>query len=166
MGLVAVAVVALGVLGVYSFASPHTQATASSSSAGQSAPGVASGSVPGVSDLPALSTAPAAAPTSAAAVVKSPVTVLNATDVNGLAASVAGVIKAGGWETTPVGAYTAKDVATSTVYFTQGDAQQQQAAQALVTQFPQLHGPAARFFDVPGNAAPGLVVVVTGEWKP
>jgi hypothetical protein len=36
----------------------------------------------------------------------------------------------------------------------------------LVTQFPQLHGPAPRFFDVPGNASPGLVVVATGEWKP
>jgi hypothetical protein len=98
--------------------------------------------------------------------VKSPVTVLNATDVNGLAASIAGAIKAGGWETTPVGTYMAKDIAASTVYFTQGDAQQQQAAAALVSQFPQLHGPVARFFDVPGNAAPGLVVVVTGDWKP
>jgi len=79
---------------------------------------------------------------------------------------VAGVIKGGGWETTPVGAYTAKDIATSTVYFTQGNDQQQQAAAALVSQFPQLHGPVARFFDVPGNATPGLVVVVTGDWKP
>jgi hypothetical protein len=94
------------------------------------------------------------------------VTVLNATDVNGLAASISGVIKAGGWETTQVGSYKNKDIATSTVFFTQGDETQRQAAVALVNQFPQLHGPAPRFFDVPGNAAPGLVVVATGEWKP
>jgi hypothetical protein len=164
MGLVAVVVVALGVLGVYSFASPHTQQAAAAKSA--STPGGAvTGAVPGVSDLPALSTAPAV-PTTAAAVVKAPVTVLNATTVTGLAASIAGVIKAGGWETTPVGAYTAKDVATSTVFFTQGNEAQRQAALQLISQFPQLHGPAARFFDVPGNATPGLVVVATGEWKP
>jgi len=165
MGLVAVAVVALGVLGVYSFDSPKAKEASATSSA-SSASGAATGAVPGVSDLPALSTAAPAPTTAAAAPVKVPVTVLNATDVNGLAASIAGVIKAGGWETTPVGAYTNKDVATSTVFFTQGDANQQQAAQALVNQFPQLHGPAPRFFDVPGNAAPGLVVVATGEWKP
>lgn len=165
MGLVAVAVVALGVLGVYSYASPKAKETSSSSSA-TAASGAATGTVPGVADLPALSTAAPAPTTTAAAPVKVPVTVLNATDINGLAASIAGVIKAGGWQTTQVGAYTHKDVAASTVYFTQGDATQQQAAQALVTQFPQLHGPAQRFFDVPGNAAPGLVVVATGEWKP
>jgi hypothetical protein len=165
LGLVAVAVVALGVLGVYSFASPDTQQAAASKSAAAPATGLATGTVPGVSDLPALSTAPVP-PTSAAPVVKAPVTVLNATDVNGLAASIAGVIKAGGWQTTPVGTYQAKDVATSTVFFTQGNEEQHQAAIALVSQFPQLHGPAQRFFDVPGNAAPGLVVVATGEWKP
>jgi LytR cell envelope-related transcriptional attenuator len=165
MGLVAVAVVALGVLGVYSFASPDTKEVASSSSATSGAQGAATAAVPGVSDLPALSTAPAA-PTTPAPVVHAPVTVLNATQINGLAASVAGVIKGGGWETTPVGAYTNKDVATSTVFFTQGDETQRQAAVSLVDQFPQLHGPAPRFFDVPNNAAPGVVVVVTGDWKP
>jgi cell division protein FtsN len=165
MGLVAVAVVALGVLGVYSFASPKAKEAAAMTPA-TSATGAVTDAVPGVSDLPALSTAAPAPTTTATPVVKVPVTVLNATDINGLAASISGVIKAGGWQTTRVGAYTSKDVAASTVYFTQGNEAQRRAATALVEQFPQLHGPAPRFFAVPGNAAPGLVVVATGEWKP
>jgi hypothetical protein len=92
--------------------------------------------------------------------------VLNATSINGLAGRISDAIKAGGWTTTAVGAYTANDIAASTVYFTQGDDQQRQAAVQLVNQFPQLQGPVPRFFDVPGNATPGLVVVVTGDWKP
>ena len=167
-GLVAVAVVALGVLGVYSFASPNTRsAPAASTAAPSAAPAAASPT--NLSDLPPLATgglAPSVAPVPAAPAAKPPVTVLNETSVTGLAAKVAGVIKGGGWPTTDVGAYPAKDVATSTVYFTQGDDAQRAAAVALVDQFPQLHGPVQRFFDVPGQPTPGLVVVTTGDWKP
>ena len=67
---------------------------------------------------------------------------------------------------TDVGTYTAKDVSVTTVYFTQDNDAQRAAAVALVDQFPQLHGPVPRFFDVPGQPAPGLVVVTTGDWKP
>ena len=109
-----------------------------------------------------LLTAVAAAPPAA----KLPVTVLNETAVTGLAAKVSGVLKGGGWPTTDVGAYTPKDVAATTVYFTQGDDAQRAAAVALVDQFPQLHGPVPRFFDVPGQPKPGLVVIATGDWKP
>jgi LytR cell envelope-related transcriptional attenuator len=163
---VAVAVVALGVLGVYSFASPNTQQAASQSPATKSAGNAALGTVPGVSDLPPLSTVPAPTSTVANTPVRVPVMVLNSTDINGLAASIAGTIKGGGWQTLPVGAYKNKDVATTTVYFTQGDEKQRQAALQLIQQFPQLHGPAARFFNVPPAAAGGLVVVATGDWKP
>jgi hypothetical protein len=167
-GLVAVAVVALGVLGVYSFASPNTRSTASAG-----APATGSVALPAPSttlpDLPPLNTggvAPSVAPVPAAPAAKLPVTVLNETTVTGLAAKVSGVLKGGGWPTTDVGTYTAKDVSVTTVYFTQDDDAQRAAAVALVDQFPQLHGPVPRFFDVPGQPKPGLVVVTTGDWKP
>jgi len=99
--------------------------------------------------------------------VRVPVTVLNSTDINGLAAKVAGTVAAGGWETPAVGAYTAGDVAASTVFFTEGDENQRQAAVQLIEQFPQLQGPTPRFFELPADVqAPGLVVVTTGDWQP
>jgi hypothetical protein len=160
-------VVALGVLGVYSFASPHTRSTASAAAAPSTVPVTAP--TTDLSDLPPLATgaiAPSVAPAPTAPAAHLPVTVLNETTINGLAAKVSGAIKAGGWPTTDVGAYTAKDVAATTVYFTQGDDAQRASAVALVDQFPQLHGPVPRFFDVPGQPTPGLVVVTTGDWKP
>jgi hypothetical protein len=166
-GLAAVAVVALGVLGVYSYASPHTRSTASAATAPSTAPAPAP--TTDLADLPPLATgaiAPTVAPTPAAPAAHLPVTVLNETTVTGLAARVAGVLKTGGWPVTPVGAYTAKDVAATTVYFTQGDDAQRASAVALVDQFPQLHGPVPRFFDIPGQPTPGIVVVTTGDWKP
>ena len=76
-------------------------------------------------------------------------------------------ISAGGWETPGVGGYTAGDVAASTVFFTEGDETQRQAAVNLVNQFPQLVGPTPRFFELPADVvAPGLVVVTTGDWLP
>jgi hypothetical protein len=164
MGLVAMTVVALGVLGVYSVVSPETQEASSGTTATQS-------SAPAAADvstvLPPLETpelqvetAPPAAP------VKAPVTVLNATEINGLAADVSAAIAAGGWETTGVGGYLNGDVAASTVYYTEGDETQQAAAAALKEQFPQLAGPAVRFFELPADTpAPGLVVVLAGPWQ-
>jgi hypothetical protein len=59
-----------------------------------------------------------------------------------------------------------KDVATTTVYFTEGNSVQQQAAAQLVEQFPDVSGPVPRYFDLPDQPTPGLVVVATGNWKP
>ena len=74
---------------------------------------------------------------------------------------------AAGWETPGVGGYTGNDVAASTVFFTEGDETQRQAAVQLVDAFPQLQGPAPRFFELPADVtAPGLVVVLTGDWTP
>jgi hypothetical protein len=166
MGLVAMTVVALGVLGVYSFVSPETQEAA----AGTTATRTSAASVPSeTAVLPPLETSDlevevAAAPPTP---VHAPVTVLNATDVNGLAAEVAAVIAAGGWETPGVGTYLADDIATSTVFYTDGDETQRQAAESLKAQFPQLQTTAVRFFEVPADvAAPGVVVVLTAEWQP
>lgn len=169
-GLLAMVVVALGVLGAYSFVSPHTKDAAAHSTA-TSAPDAAAAASAAASDTAALppltTTAPVAAPPVAAAPVRVPITVLNATTVNGLAGKAAKAFSAKGWQAPSVGAYKAGDIASSTVYFAQGNEQQRQAAVQLADQFPQLTGPAPRFFQLPaGVTAPGLVVVLTGDWRP
>lgn len=163
-GLVAMTVVALGVLGVYTAVSPETADIAATSPAtSSSAPTVA----PPTDTLPELPTAPLDVEPIVAAPVKAPVTVLNSTGITGLAAKIAETVVAGGWESPGVGAYTADDITASTVYFTDGDENQEQAAQQLKEQFPQLAGPAPRFFELPADVvAPGLVVVATGDWQP
>jgi hypothetical protein len=164
-GLLAMTVVALGVLGVYSFVSPQTQETAARTPAAvSSAPAVTTDVA---APLPTLPTATVEVPPAPTTPVRVPVTVLNATDTNGLAAKAAAVFVDGGWEAPGVGGYTGGDVAASTVFFTEGDETQRQAAVQLVDAFPQLQGPAVRFFELPADiTAPGLVVVLTGDWQP
>ncbi|MCW2634821.1 MAG: hypothetical protein JWQ99_1188 [Blastococcus sp.] len=164
MGLVAMVVVALGVLGIYQVTSPNTSDAAAAKSDTATGP-----VVPETPALPTLPSVPVLEEPAPAVVpdAKAPVTVLNATQTTGLAAKIAAGIKAKGWETPAVGPYTAKDVAASTVFFTEGDETQRQAALNLIKQFPQLTGPSPRFFEVPADvAAPGLVVVTTGDWQP
>jgi hypothetical protein len=168
-GLLAMVVVALGVLGAYSFVSPHTkEAAAQSNATSANAASAAAAAESDAATLPPLTTtAPVAAPPVAAAPVRVPITVLNATTVNGLAGKAAKAFGAKGWQAPSVGAYKGGDVASSTVYFAQGNEQQRQAAVQLADQFPQLTGPAPRFFQLPaGVTAPGLVVVLTGDWRP
>ncbi|SOE00826.1 LytR C-terminal domain-containing protein [Blastococcus haudaquaticus] len=163
-GLVAMTVVALGVLGVYSYVSPETKETAAQSPSGVS---TTAPEVPDVASLPELPADPIAAEPVAASPIRVPVTVLNSTDITGLAAKVAGAVAAGGWETPAVGGYTAGDVAASTVFFTEGDENQRQAAVQLIEMYPQLQGPTPRFFELPADVqAPGLVLVTTGDWQP
>jgi hypothetical protein len=163
-GLLAMTVVALGVLGVYSFVSPETTETAARTPV---SPSTAAPVVPDAASLPALPTDPIQVEPIVAAPVRVPVTVLNSTGINGLAAKVAAAVAAGGWETPAVGTYPAGDVAASTVFFTEGDENQRQAALQLIEQFPQLQGPTPRFFELPADVqAPGLVVVTTGDWQP
>jgi hypothetical protein len=165
------AVVALGVLGVYTVVSPKTEEAASGSSTSQDgapSPATSSAVLPpldggalqiDVDTTPAVPEAPATP-------VLAPVTVLNATDINGLAARVAETIAGGGWETPGVGTYLADDIAVPTVFYTPGDENQRLAAEGLKAQFPQLQAVAERFFEVPADvAAPGLVVVLTGDWQ-
>ena len=164
VGLLAMTVVALGVLGVYSYVSPETRETAAQT---PSRPTASAPVVPDVESLPALPTDPIQAEPVAASPVRVPVTVLNSTAITGLAAKVAATVAAGGWETPAVGAYTAGDVAASTVFFTEGDESQRQAALQLIEMFPQLQGPTPRFFELPADVqAPGLIVVTTGDWQP
>ncbi|WP_346621547.1 LytR C-terminal domain-containing protein [Blastococcus montanus] len=160
--LVAMAVVALVVLGVYTVTGRESQeAAARTPVATTTAP-----ATPPVATLPPLTSEPVVVEPAVTTPVRVPVTVLNATTVNGLAGKIAGVVVAAGWESPGVGAYPGTDVATSTVFFTEGDEQQRQAALQLIDQFPDLAGPAPRFFDVADVPAPGLVVVATGNWQP
>ncbi|MGY1759883.1 LytR C-terminal domain-containing protein [Geodermatophilus sp. SYSU D00779] len=165
VGLLAVAVVALVVLGVYSFTSPEAQEVSRDASTEPSAtvpaPAVPSSALPplDVQPLPPVDAAPATP-------VRVPVTVLNATGVPGLAGDIAAELTSGGWSSAGVGQYDGADVATTTVYYTDGDQAQYDAAIQLVQQFPEISGPAVRFFEVPDVGTPGLVVVTTGEWLP
>jgi LytR cell envelope-related transcriptional attenuator len=170
MGLVAMAVVALGVLGVYTVVSPETQEAASGSGRTQSS---APDAAPSSPVLPPLETGDLeidvepATPEAPAGPVLAPVTVLNATDINGLAAEVAGVLQGAGWETPGVGTYLADDITVPTVFYTPGDENQRLAAESLKAQFPQLQAVGERTFEVPADVtAPGLVVVLTGDWQP
>jgi hypothetical protein len=162
-GLVAMAVVGLGVLGVYTYVSPQPQdAAAQSPSTTSTVPTPAS-----PSELPDLPAEPVVVEPVAAAPVRVPVTVLNATGITGLAGKISTAVVGAGWESPGVGAYEGGDVAVSTVFFTEGDENQRQAALQLIEQFPQLSGPAPRFFELPAElTAPGLVVVAAGDWQP
>jgi hypothetical protein len=167
-GLVAMGVVALGVLGVYQFTSPKTDEAAASTRNTPATTSVAP--VTPLPPLPELDTGEEPVPVEEAVTstpVRVPVTVLNATDVNGLAAKISGVVVGGGWEAAGVGTYAGDDVAASTVYYTEGDETQRQAAIELKEQFPELQGPSPRFFELPAEiTTPGLVVVAAGEWTP
>jgi hypothetical protein len=161
-GLVAMGVVALGVLGVYQFTSPQTdEAAATQPTAPSPAP------VAPVVPLPELDTEIAPVEPVVTAPVRVPFVVLNSTSVSGLAAKISDVLVGGGWEAAGVGAYEGDDVAVTTVFFTEGDETQRQAAVQLVDQFKELSGPAPRFFELPADVtAPGLVVVAAGDWTP
>jgi hypothetical protein len=96
-----------------------------------------------------------------------PVTVLNETDITGLAADISAAIKAKEWQTAKPGGYPHDDVAATTVFFTEGNDKQREAALQLIEQFPKLQGPTPRFFDVPSTVdAPGLIIVAAGDWTP
>jgi hypothetical protein len=162
-GLLAMTVVALGVLGVYSYVSPETKEVAAQSPA-TTAPAI----VPDTTaPLPELPSTPVDVATEPATPVRAPITVLNSTETTGLAAKASEAFVGAGWESAGVGGYTGGDVAASTVFFTEGDETQRQAAVQLVDAFPQLQGPTPRFFQLPADiAAPGLVVVLAADWQP
>jgi hypothetical protein len=165
-GAVATVVVAVGVLGFWSFASPGTQETSAASTVSSSAPTTRAAAEPTAQPADDSAQPTAAATPSDAGPVRAPITVLNSTNINGLAGAVGDAFTGGGWDVTGTGKSPVADVATTTVYYTEGDAVQQQAAAQLVEQFPDVTGPVARYFDLPDEPTPGLVVVVTGNWQP
>ena len=169
-GVVAVGAVAAAMLGVYTFTTPDAEVAGAQSAATSSAPSSAPTSAPAVTAaLPPLDTSPEPVEAAPAAPVRVPVTVLNATTITGLAADVSAAISGSGtgWRTGTPGGYPNGDIAATTVYYVEGNDKQRQAALQLKEQFPQLSGPAVRFFEVPAEVrAPGLVVVAAGDWKP
>ncbi|MGY1855066.1 LytR C-terminal domain-containing protein [Modestobacter sp. SYSU DS0290] len=164
LGALAVVLVALTVLSVWSFATPGTQETSAQTPVASSAPAGAPSSV--APAPPVAEQVVPSPPEVPMGPVRAPITVLNSTAINGLAGDLGEQFSGGGWEVTGTGAYPGSDIAVTTVYFTAGDPVQEEAASQLIEQFPDLTGPAARFFEVPGQPAPGLVVVATGNWRP
>ena len=162
-GLLAVVVIALVVLGVWSFNAPGTSEIAATTPVPSEAPVSAPLAPPALPSLaPVVPSAPAPV-----APVKAPITVLNSTGITGLAATIGEQFTAGGWEVVGTGPYPGDDIAATTVFFTTGDVAQEQAATQLVEQFgADVTGPVARFFEVEGVADPGIVVVATGNWRP
>ncbi len=163
IGLVSLVVIALVLLSVWSFSRSDTNEASST------APAVTtSAAAPATSAAPAT-TEPAAATTEAPVAtgpVFAPVSVLNSAGITGLAASIGDELTGGGWEIRTLGVYGSDDVATTTVFYTAGDATQQQAAASLVAQFPEISGPVERFFEIPDLPDPGIVVIATGSWRP
>ena len=166
--VLAMVVVALVVLGVWSFTSQDTKTASAQSgtSHAAAAPSASASASAGVPTPEATAPAESVAPAVPAAPVRAPVTVLNGTRIGGLAKKVGDKFGAAGWQLEDSGNYPGTDISVTTVYYKDGDATQLQAATELVAEFPDVKGPAPRFFDVPGVADPGLVVVATGDWKP
>jgi hypothetical protein len=162
--LVAMVVLALLVLGVYSFTSPATEEAADAGSEPTptaTAPVQTSGALPPleVEPLPPVDDVPATP-------IRVPVTVLNATGVTGLAGDIADVLATDGWTTVDTASYEGGDVAVTTVFYAAGDDEQRQSAEQLHQVHPEVAVVAVRFFDVPDVPDPGLVVVAAGDWQP
>ena len=104
-------------------------------------------------------TVPVAQPSATARprVTKIPVTVLNNSRRQGLAARAAGQLSGGGWPIRSVGNFTGR-IAESTAYYAPG---QEAAAHALAHQFPAIRRVLPRFRGLPGS---GLTLVVTRYW--
>lgn len=164
--VLAVMVVAMVVLGVYTVTSPGSRTVSTSSPTTPAVRSEVPTSAAPAPTTPAVTTPPAPVVVEPPAPVRVPITVLNNTRINGLAVDIGRAFTGGGWEVRATGNYSNTDIALTTVYFTEGDLVQQQAALQLQQQFPTLSGPAPRFFDVPGDPGPGLVVVATGNWRP
>ncbi|MCZ2836296.1 LytR C-terminal domain-containing protein [Modestobacter sp. VKM Ac-2985] len=158
-GLLAVVVLTLVVLGVWTFTGPGTEETSAQTA-------LPTASEPAVAPVPESVPPPEAVAVEPVGPVFAPVTVLNSTSITGLAGSIGDQFAAAGWEVIGTAGSPVSDVATTTVYYSEGDTVQQQAATQLVEQFPDVTGPVARYFEVPGVADPGLVVVATGNWRP
>jgi hypothetical protein len=98
-------------------------------------------------------------PTSAA---RAPLTVLNNSTIRGLADRAAGDVQNRGWQVAQVGNFAGR-LATSTVYYTPGDAAGQAAATELAREFPQVDQVLPRYAGLPPTPA-GIVLVVTKDW--
>jgi len=95
------------------------------------------------------------------AVAHGPVRVYNNSTITGLAARAADDFRANGWQVSQVANYPSGIIATSTVYYRPGTAEQS-AASSLASAFGLRVEP--RFTGI-DDAAPGLIVIVTNDYQ-
>lgn len=113
------------------------------------------------SQLPA--TTPPPPPQTGRAPVRGPLTVLNNSTIRGLGERAAAQARAKGWQVASVGNFAGVLPAT-TVYYTPGDAAQQQAAERLRADLPQVARVLPRYEGLPPTPT-GVVLVVTRDWS-
>jgi hypothetical protein len=90
-----------------------------------------------------------------------PLIVLNNTNTAGLAQRAAQTFTGGGWTVTNYSSYQ-NDIASTCAYYDPADPKNQQAAEALQAQFPQIQRVKARFAGLPAGP---VVVVLTGGYS-
>ena len=135
-------------------AAPPAVPTGTNAIAAPTAPAV----VPTVPAVVPIKPAPVAG---GAATGHEPVRVYNNSTVTGLAARAADDFRADGWQVAQVANYPAGIIATSTVYYRPGTAEQT-AASSLGSQFGLRVEP--RFSGI-DDATPGLIVIVTNDYQ-
>jgi hypothetical protein len=138
--------------------SPSSRSTGSPSASRSGAPRTTTAPRTTVAP-PARTSATPPPPTSAA---RAPLTVLNNSTIRGLADRAAGDVQNRGWQVAQVGNFAGR-LATSTVYYTPGDAAGQAAANELAREFPQVDQVLPRYAGLPPTPA-GIVLVVTKDW--
>jgi hypothetical protein len=87
--------------------------------------------------------------------------IYNNSTIAGLAARAADDLRTAGWNVAEVGNYGSGVIATTTVYFRPGTDEEGPANQ-LAAQFQMRVEPR---FDGIANAAPGVIVIVTNDYK-
>lgn len=162
--MVAVALVAGGILGLQALVPPEKDSPAVVRSPGPVAktthPPRTQRPSPPPSSAPAstpASVSPSASP-SATVLAKPPLTVLNNSKVNGLAKKAAGDFAARGWTISGTGNLSGR-LPRTTVYYGAG---QRAAAEELRREFPAIEDTAPRYAGLPGDG--GLTVVVTRDY--
>lgn len=86
---------------------------------------------------------------------------LNNTNTAGLAQRAAQTFTSGGWTVASYSSYQ-NDIASTCAYYDPADPKNQQAAEALQAQFPQIQRVKARFGGLPSGP---VVVVLTGGYS-
>jgi len=148
--------------GTNAVAAPTAPAVAATAPAvGQPAPAVGQPAPAVLQPPPAVVPGKPAPAVGRAATGNEPVRVYNNSTVTGLAARAAQDFRADGWQVAQVANYPSGIIATSTVYYRPGTAEQT-AASSLGSQFGLRVEP--RFSGI-DDATPGLIVIVTNDYQ-
>jgi hypothetical protein len=134
-----------------------TRPSATASTPGSTAAPTASRRAPSTAPRPTT-----VAPPQPSAPARAPLTVLNNSTIRGLADRAATEVQGRGWQVAQVANFAGR-LATTTVYYTPGDAAGQAAATELAREFPQIDQVLPRYAGLPPTPA-GIVLVVTKDW--